>query len=181
MEPEGGPRGTGSKVRPSLCKQQWGEGCLRLCRGEHPIQASGKIPEVADQREQAAGMVLLGVKARRPKSREQGGGQRTCQDWGGPREREEGMACREGGSRGRWGTLIQSRDVQQHPQAPSGGAGHGGMELQGLVYSFSEPQSAAESSIGQGPRWEPREGLQGRALRPPGQQSLTLSPHAPSC
>ena len=96
---------------------------------------------------------------------------------GGPREREEGMARKEGGSRGRWGTLIQSMDDQQHHQATSGGPGHAGPELWGLIYSFPEPQSSAESSMGQGPRWEPREGLQGRVSMPSwGAQPDPLSP-----
>ena len=90
-----GPERKALKCDP--CSANSNGGCLRLCRGECPIQASGKIPEVADCREQAAGMVQLVVKARRPKSREQGGGQRTCQDWGGPQEREDGMARGEGG------------------------------------------------------------------------------------
>ena len=98
---------------------------------------------------------------------------------GGPREREEGMARKEGVSRGRWGTLIQSRDDKQHSQAVGGGPGHAGPELWGLIYSFSEPQSSAESSMGQEARWEPREGLQGRVSMPSwGAEPEPLSPHS---
>ena len=44
-----GPEGQAVKCNP--CSANSNGGCLCLCRGEHPIEASGKIPEAANHRE----------------------------------------------------------------------------------------------------------------------------------